>query len=217
MNILYIALSCNPYRGSEDKIGWEIPRQSAKQNRVHVITIEQQRRDIERYMKENPQENLHFYYVDIPSVLKKLYAGPFFTGRLNALHRYALPVAREICEKHDIAIIHQITPIEFRSIGDYGKIPNVKYVCGPLGAGQVIPKCLMGYMGKKAMVEQVRSLANYISLWLLKINKKMQRCDYLLFVNQETVDFLQPVIGDVPYSLCFDNGIREAELENKTE
>ena len=43
MNILYIAYSCNPFAGSEDKIGWCVPFESSKTNKVYVITKEEQR------------------------------------------------------------------------------------------------------------------------------------------------------------------------------
>ena len=42
MNILYIAYSCNPFAGSEDKIGWCVPYESSKTNKVYVITKEEQ-------------------------------------------------------------------------------------------------------------------------------------------------------------------------------
>ena len=217
MNILYIAYSCSPFCGSEDKIGWNISVESAKMNNVFVITKEEHRESIEQYLQENPMENIRFYYVDIPDFFKRIFRGSFYSGRLNIWHRNALKLARKICEQEKIQIIHQVTPIEFRSIGDYGKIPNTRYVCGPLGAGQAIPGCLMKYMGPKVLVEYIRLLANYCSLCILKLSGKIQRCDYLLFVNQETVDFLRPIIDGIPYELCFDNGIQECELEKSQD
>ena len=46
MNILYIAYSCNPFAGSEDKIGWCVPFESSKTNKVYVITKEEQREPV---------------------------------------------------------------------------------------------------------------------------------------------------------------------------
>ena len=60
MNVLYIAYSCSPYSGSEDKIGWKVPLYAAKNNRVFVITKVEQRHDIQRYMRENHLENIDF-------------------------------------------------------------------------------------------------------------------------------------------------------------
>lgn len=71
MNILYIAYSCNPFAGSEDKIGWCVPCESSKTNKVYVITKEEQREPVEKYLQSHPLENIKFYYVDIPNFYKK--------------------------------------------------------------------------------------------------------------------------------------------------
>ena len=70
MNILYIAYSCDPYEGSEDRIGWSVPFESAKTNCVYVITKEEQRTSVERFLRENPVKNIKFYFVDIPAFYK---------------------------------------------------------------------------------------------------------------------------------------------------
>ena len=212
MTILYIAYSCSPYHGSEDKIGWNIPVESAKTNDVIVITREDQRQYVERYLRENPIKNIRFFYVDIPRILKKVLSKTPYTLILNVFHKYAYRIAKEICAKENIEIIHQITPIEFRSIGDYGGIPNTKYVCGPLGAGQNIPKHLLPYMGKNVVVEYLRIMANYWSLFLLKLSRITSRCHYLLFVNKEARDFMRSVVNNTQNMLCFDNGISAEEL-----
>ena len=53
MTIIYIAYSCDPYNGTEDKLGWYIPYYASKNNDVIVITKEEQRKSIERYQKNN--------------------------------------------------------------------------------------------------------------------------------------------------------------------
>ena len=77
MNILYIAYSCNPFAGSEDKIGWCVPYESSKTNtnKVYVITKEEQREPVEKYLQSHPLENIKFYYVDIPNFYKKIFKG----------------------------------------------------------------------------------------------------------------------------------------------
>lgn len=196
MNILYIAYSCSPCHGSEDKIGWQIPWESAKRNQVFVITKEEQRPFVEGYLKEHPRKNLHFYYVDIPSGYKKIYKGFFYSGRLNIWHRRALPVAEKICREYGISVIHQITPVEFRAIGNYGSIPGVRFVCGPVAGGQCIPGELASYAGRYAPVEWLRSAVNEWFRLRCRINGKGKSCSCLLFANEETADFLRPVISD---------------------
>ena len=135
MNILYIAYSCNPYTGSEDKIGWNAPYESAKTNNVWVITKEESRKAIEEYLNKYSVENMKFIYIDLPNLYKKIFNGFMYSGRLNIFHKRAYPIVKRICEMHNIDIIHQITPIEFGAIGNYGKIPHIKFICGPIGGG----------------------------------------------------------------------------------
>lgn len=137
MNILYIAFSCSPTNGSEDSVGWNIPSASSKYNKVYVITKESAKNVIDNYMKEHNDTDMKFFYVDIPDIYKKLFKGFLFSGRLNLFHKAALPLTAKICKEYDIDIIHQITPVEFRAIGNYGQIPNAKFVCGPVGGGRI--------------------------------------------------------------------------------
>lgn len=212
MKILYIAYSCSPYAGSEDKIGWNVPYVASSNNEVWVITKEEQREYVERFLKENPVTNLHFYYVDIPSIYKKIFKGGFYSGRLNVWHKRVFPLAEKLCLEYGIQIIHQITPIEFRAIGDYGKIKAVKFVCGPLGGGETIPNGLKKYAKGHGAVETIRSISNrWYRFKLLKFGK-LKRCAYVMFANNETMNFLTR--GGVRFNhyLFFDNGLRADEL-----
>ena len=162
MNILYIAYSCKPNKGSEEKIGWNVPLESAKTNQVIVVTKEEHREVIEQYVAEHKIENPKFYFVDIPSIYKKVLKGSAYSARLNIWHKRAFPVVKEICNNEKVDIIHQITPIEFRSIGAYYKISNTRFVCGPLGGGENIPRGLKGYALRNIHVEAAHSALNFI-------------------------------------------------------
>lgn len=190
MNILYIAYSCDPNKGSEDKIGWNVPLMSAKSNNVYVITKEEQKIAIEKYLRENQVNNIRFYYIDIPKIYKKIFKGFMYSGRLNVWNRYALPLAKKICKEKSIQIIHQITPIEFRAIGNYGKIKDIKFVCGPLGGGEVIPSGLKDYINGYNKIEIFRYIVNKWYRLKFRMFGKFKTCDYIMFANRETLNFL---------------------------
>lgn len=213
MNILYIAYSCSPYYGSECKIGWNVPLESAKTNNVHVITMSGNKAAIEKYLSENKVYNIKFYFVDIPIFYKKIFnSGYFYSGRLNIWNKRAFPVAKEICKKEKIDIIHQITPIEFRSIGDYGKISDIRFVLGPLGGGESVPRGLRKYIkGKYIIVELIRMFCNHWCRLKLKISGKLEKCDYIMFANKETKDFLQGCCN-LQGTIFFDSGLCRDEL-----
>lgn len=190
MNILYIAYSCDPFYGSEDKIGWNVPLASAKNNNVCVITKAEHLESIERYLSEKPQKNIKFYFVDIPSIYKKVFKSFLYSGRLNVWNHRVMPLARKICKEENIQIIHQITPIEFRSIGDYGKIKGVKFVCGPLGGGESMPRGLKDYAKGHELIEVIRQFTNRWCRFKYKLTGKLKSCDHIMFANKETLTFL---------------------------
>ena len=213
MNILYIAASCAPYSGSEDKIGWNVPMYSAKKHRVFVLTFERQREYIEAYLKKNPADNPTFYYVDIPEIWKKLFRGPFFSGRMNIWHRRAMKIAEEICRKEEIDIVHQITPVEFRSIGPYGKIPRVKFVCGPIAGGQRTPEMFHRYTKGHRMLEHIRAAVNALSKGMLRLNGRLKHCDYLFLANGETESYLQSLFPEnIQKEILTDVSVAQADL-----
>ncbi len=211
MKILYIAYSCSPCNGSEDKIGWNVPFESAKENEVYVITLIEQKKYIDEYLSKNPVKNLHFAYIDIPSFYKKIFKGSLFSLRFGMYNRRAFKEAKKLCAENDIRLIHQVTPIEFRAIGDYGKIKNVKYVVGPIGAAQVIPKPLKDYEKGHRFIEFSRSVANKWAKFNLKVTKKLSRCETVLFANNETKDYLMPLVKN-NYSVITDVGVNESEI-----
>ncbi len=212
MNILYIAYSCLPHKGSEEKIGWNVPLESAKKNNVFVVTKEEHRQTIEEYLKSHNIQNPKFYFVDINRIYKKLYKGVMYSVRLNLWHKKAYSLVKEICKKEHIDVIHQITPIEFRSIGNYADIENTKFVCGPLGGGESLPEGLRCYAKGNMIVEYSRTLLNKWSRFRYKMSKKLSRCDYILFANEETQTYVYDLIKDVPHGIYPEIGINEGDI-----
>lgn len=212
MNILYIAFSCQPNKGSEEKIGWSIPLESSKNNNVFVVTREEQRAKIEDYVIQHKLDNIKFYYADINPFYKKIFKGPMFSLRLNLLHKKAYPLVKEICKQEHIDVIHQITPIEFRSIGNYSKIENTKFVCGPLGGAEYMPKALKCYAKGNKVAELFRKCLNSWSRFKYRITKKLSKCDYILFANKETAQYLSFLTEDVKTSLITEIGVSASDI-----
>lgn len=113
-----------------------------------------------------------------------------YSGRLNIWNKRVLPLAKRICFEEKIDIIHQITPIEFRAIGNYGKIKNVKFVCGPLGGGESLPLGLRDYAKGHEIIEIIRTAINFWYRFKLRASGKLKQCDYIMFANKETQEFL---------------------------
>lgn len=72
MSTKIILASCyavNPFKGSEDAMGWNFIRQIARFNKVVALTRENNKEAIELYIKQNPDalyNNITFIYFDLP-------------------------------------------------------------------------------------------------------------------------------------------------------
>ena len=67
--VLITAYAINPYKGSEDGMGWNFILQAARYRSVIAITRENNQPAIEAYMQANPNEayrNIRFQYFDLP-------------------------------------------------------------------------------------------------------------------------------------------------------
>ena len=217
MTILYIAFSCNPYNGTEDRLGWYIPYYASKENNVIIITKEEQREAIERFRKESRCDGLTVVYVDIPAIYKKIFKGPLYSGRQSIWNDRAYKEAIRICEMQQVDIIHQVTPVEFRSIGKYGSIKDVTYVCGPVGGGESGPRQLEKYMKGGRLLETVRAFANEYYKLKYRLDGRIERCNMLLFANRETRDFLISSEKRAKYQIMTELGSLERRAnEQKT-
>lgn len=189
MNIIIIAYSCSPSNGSEDKFGWFIPYELSLKNKIWLITKPDSKNEIERFMAQN-HSNINIIYCDIPNYYKKIYKkGPLYSGRLNIWNKRVIKIVDNICQQNSIDIIHQLNPVEFRSIGDYGKF-GVPFVCGPVGGGEYIPRKALQYALDGLGIEVIRCIANCYYKYKYKITGRLKRVNYLLFANNETRDYL---------------------------
>lgn len=223
MNIVYVAYCCAPYNGSEASIGWEIPLNASRNNKVFLVTVPESKPFIDRYYAETmgggqASSKLIIKYVDIPKKYKDIFRGPLYTFRLNIWHQEAARLIGEICRENSIDVIHQITPVEFRSIGPYDRIKGVKFICGPVGGGEYAPAPLNDYLQGHFKTEYIRKVANQISGALL--NKRKLN---ILFANEETKKLVRPnsdakcvtEIGISP-NMFLDNAVRKDSYTNKT-
>lgn len=191
LSILYIAYSCSPFNGSEDRVGWKICEEAAKLHDVYVLTKADCKDAIEAYSKLHDLNNIKFFYVDIPQHIKRLFKGFLYSARLNVWHRNAVVAAKQICKENpSIRIIHQVTPVEFRAIGNYASIDGVKFVCGPVGGGEYCPEGLQHYVKGHESIELCRKVINRFYRSLYKWNHRFRSCSSLMFANHETKAFV---------------------------
>ena len=144
LKVLISAYACNPYKGSEEGVGWGWVKAIAKYHDLYVITAEFHRADIEKAIAENPAalSRVRFFYVPHKpwhyaptpgwvriemSCLKPLMNLAYVTWLKDA-YRLGAQLHRE-CH---FDLVHQLTYIGYRFAGHLWKL-DIPFVWGPIG------------------------------------------------------------------------------------
>lgn len=141
--ILVTAYAVNPYKGSEDAMGWNFVQQIAQHNRVIAVTRKNNRADIEKYFLQNAAKeswiaNVTFSYYDWPKWMLFWKKGPILS--LIYYYFWQLGVALSfIKKKSKIDIVHNLNfhndwtptflwllgkPLVWGPVGHHNKIPR---------------------------------------------------------------------------------------------
>ncbi len=221
MKVLYICISCSPYGGSEDAVGWNTPLAAMRLGAdVTVITRTEQRQYIERWREENPVAPMpRFEYVPVPRILDvKPFRGQFQSLRLNPWLSRVRRFARKLIEKEGFDVVHQVTPIEFRAVMKPIAHEGINVV-GPLGGGEYAPAALAHYLDCDKLLEGVRRRVNESTLRSASWRRKLESYDSVLFANEETKRYLSAsgvrlAGGEVRTEIGVPRGVCEAARQS---
>ncbi|MDI6802138.1 MAG: glycosyltransferase family 4 protein [Thermodesulfovibrionales bacterium] len=163
LRVLVSAYACNPYKGSEEGVGWGWVKAISRLHNLHVITAEYNRHDIEKESQKFPDEcsNLKFYYVPHkpwhykPTKVWLKIEGSFLKPIMNWSYRLWLRDAYKMAIKltHEINfdLIHQLTYVGFRFPGHLWKL-NIPFVWGPIGGLENTPWRFLPVLGIRGAV-----------------------------------------------------------------
>lgn len=141
MKILISAYSCEPGRGSERGVGWNVAREVAKRHEVWVLTRPDESRDaIEAELAINPIPNLHFVYFTLPFWQDSMRLGQ--SGAMQ-LHYYlwqiqAYFVAKRLHQEIGFDLSHHVTFVKYSGPSLLSILP-IPFIWGPVGGGESAP------------------------------------------------------------------------------
>lgn len=163
--ILITAYAVNPYKGSEDGMGWNFILQAAKNQQVIAVTRINNGPHIRKYMQEHPEQqmqfsNVQFLYFDWPRWMIFWKKGPILS--LIYFYMWQLTLALWLLTKkfsfdiaHNLNFHNDWTPSFLWLLGK-------PFVWGPVGHHPKIGKeFLLKHYGRKAYLQDRM-------LWLMK-------------------------------------------------
>ena len=162
MKVLLSAYSCEPGRGSERGVGWNVAREVASSHEVWVLTRPDESKEaIEAELAARPVPNLHFVYFTMPFWQDSLRWGSF--GALQ-LHYYlwqiqAYFVGRRLHKEVGFDLCHHVTFVKYSSPSFLSLLP-IPFVWGAVGGGESAPpKFWQDFSNKAKLYERARNLS----------------------------------------------------------
>lgn len=176
LSILINAYACSPNMGSEPGMAWNWCVNLAKYCELHIITEGEFRNKIEAALPTLPQGgNIHFYYNPVSEEIRKMCwnQGDWrFYKYYKEWQWKTYLIAKDICQKTHIDILHQLNMIGFREPGYLWKIPDIPFVWGPVDAKESFP---LAYLkGASLKTKLFIQLKNAITKWQLQHAKRVR-------------------------------------------
>lgn len=141
MKVLISAYSCEPGRGSERGVGWNVAYEVAKRHEVWVLTRpDESQAAIEAELAAHPNPNLHFVYFTLPFWQDSMRLGQ--SGAMQ-LHYYlwqiqAYFVAKSLHQEVGFDIAHHVTFVKYSAPSLLSLLP-IPFVWGSVGGGESAP------------------------------------------------------------------------------
>lgn len=167
MKILLSAYACEPHKGSEPGVGWNVAQKLAQHHQVWVFTSNTHRPDIEAELAIRPIENLNIVYFD---PLGWVYDWSMEGKRSQLdvyLHYYLWQIwayfhGRSLHQQIDFDIIHHVTYVKYSNPSFLSLLP-VPFIWGPVGGAEQAPKAFWSDFGWRGrLYERLRSTARQI-------------------------------------------------------
>jgi glycosyltransferase involved in cell wall biosynthesis len=217
LKILLSAYACEPDKGSEPGVGWNISKSLAQFHEVWVLTRENNRNKILNSLSKSKCniKNLHFVYYDLPRPLLWMKRRKIISINLYywLWQFFSVFFVKRIIKQNNIDLIHHITFNQFR-----GPLPgyflNIPFIIGPIGGAEKIPFPLFKDL---TLSHKFKELLRYSKLELISFkiyNLLSKNQKVYIFSNNSTYQWLKSTIKNSKYYIYPAIGINSKENQN---
>lgn len=200
--ILATCYAVNPFKGSEDAMGWNFVYQIARFRKVIAITRENNKIHIEKYMAENPDPvymNIQFLYFDLPYWMRFWKKGNF--GAMLYYYLWQKKVVSFIRKQElDFDIAHNVNFHNDWTPSFLWKL-HKPMVWGPVGHHPLIPKQYLKdysikYFSKDRLIWLIKNC-----FWKFSVSLKntVEHSDHIWCMNSKVPEKLK--INKKKYSI----------------
>ena len=187
LKILILAYACNPYKGSEEGVGWSWVNAIAEYHDLDIITAEYHREDIEHFFLEASDfvSHIRFHYVlhkpwhYKPTkgwlFIEDSFLKPIMNHAYRLWQKDAFKLAVKLHMERNFDLVHQLTYVGFRFPGELWTL-DLPFVWGPIGGLENTPWRFLPTLGMNGCVYYAgRNIINSLHKRLLSGPKKAFR------------------------------------------
>jgi len=179
LKILINAYACSPGMGSEPGMAWNWVSNLAKYCELYIITEGEFLEKIEMIVPTLEQgKNMHFYYNPVSDEIRKMCwnQGDWrFYKYYREWQWKTYLLAKDICGKEKIEVLHQLNMIGFREPGFLWKLSkemNIPFVWGPVDAKDKFPVAYLD--GASMKTKLFMRLKNFLTVWQLTHSRRVR-------------------------------------------
>lgn len=215
ISILINAYACSPGMGSEPGMAWNWCVNIAKYCELHIITEGEFRERIEAVLPTLTQgKNMHFYYNPVSDEVRKMCwnQGDWRFYRYYKQWQWkTYLMAKDICGKRHIDVLHQLNMIGFREPGYLWKIKDIPLVWGPIGGLKQFPLTYAHGGGfKMRLFNLIKNSLNVLQLkYDSRVSSALKRADVLISSIPDSYRAIKKFYGlesvIIPETGCFEN------------
>ena len=213
LRVLLSAYACEPRKGSEPGVGWNMAREVANHHDVWVLTRANNRSAIETELARDPVSNLHFVYFDLPRWFRwwkreqrgvQLY---YYLWQVGAFY-----AARRTHRKVRVDLVHHVTFVSYWKPSLLAMLP-VPFLWGPVGGGDSAPKAFWADSGLRgSFYEAIREGARWLGEQDPFVRVAARRSVLALATTEETAGRMRK-LGARDVRVFSQVGLNEAEIE----
>lgn len=216
MKILISAYACEPGRGSEPGVGWNVVREVSKYHQVCVLTSNCHQASIETELARNTIENLNFVYLDPFGWNIDWSSQGKRTQSWVHLHYYlwqiwAYFVSRSLHQEIGFDVVHHVTYVKYSSPSFLSLLP-IPFIWGPVGGGESAPKSFWKDFSLRAKsYEALRQLVRSLGEIDPFVHITVQRSALVQATTEDTAKRLHKM-GATSVQIISESGLPEEEI-----
>lgn len=211
IKVLLSAYACEPGKGSEPGVGWNVARELSSRVALSVITRANNRPVIEA-SSEGWCHDVHWVYWDPPRWMTFWKKGGRGVQLFYALWQHGVKrVAERELASRDFDIIHHLTFGKYWIPSRLASLPR-PFVFGPVGGGEYTPEGFTSSVGIRGRMSELAKRLAILAVCKLPGSRRLYRSAAWTFAATHQTEEALKALGVTQISVLPQSGIRPEDL-----